>query len=652
MTITDNIQKFRETVPAACIEGACGTGKTTKLVREIDNAAPTCKKILVLCATPQSAVEMTHRIGTNSAEIVVCTARDEALRILSTKDAQDYTKRKPHIASPLEEVFIMEDMKTCGIRPQRLREMLKFFYRSWTEMADNNPDWLLTGEESNVHALLKNILAYYQVLLEPEVGNLAVSYLLHNPSALQKESFDQVFVDDAQMMNRSSQLLAHLLARTKISMTWDTNETNRVFDSYPYAKGDGDMHLIHRNVEKVHLTMPNIDTASFDAAQTVLQAQKELHVPVEDDGTTGTIAFPDHRPEIIKNSDFIDELKTIESIVQKERIHANGQTDESNHIRIAIASPNDVWTRNIAGSLQQAGIHAHYLLQKPAVIGDVRDTKHCLSAMILCALQLVAQPTNAMAWRMWVGFGNYLTNSNVCMHMRMRSMRNHTTFLDELENLASINASMKCSDSNMQTGNSGTSQTSTIQSSEQRVIAAYIEGKHLIDVCAKLQGSELLQKIVHIITQQKDADIPSRIIQLCSPNLPHATAVDMYRRSYAGQTSPVISKSDVAIFPYTQMAGISPDVEIIAGFNNGFFPSRDFFDLTKTKEDAQQRIHEAETHMTYMLFGKACKKLIISWVSQMELESAEAMNLKIKKISYRDNTRVCTLTPSIFIRSL
>ena len=36
--------------------------------------------------------------------------------------------------------------------------MLKFFYRSWTELvedADGNADWLLAGEEADVHGLLR-----------------------------------------------------------------------------------------------------------------------------------------------------------------------------------------------------------------------------------------------------------------------------------------------------------------------------------------------------------------------------------------------------------------------------------------------------------------------------------------------------------------
>lgn len=100
----------------------------------------------------------------------------------------------------------MEDMKTCGLKNRRLKEMLKFFYRSWTELvedADGNADWLLAGEEADVHGLLKGILDFTGGILEPELSALAVRYLLADGEALAGAQRAHVLVDDYQMLSRA-----------------------------------------------------------------------------------------------------------------------------------------------------------------------------------------------------------------------------------------------------------------------------------------------------------------------------------------------------------------------------------------------------------------------------------------------------------------
>ena len=79
----------------------------------------------------------------NVDEVTVTTPRALALDVLSDAEAMRWSGREPRLLTAYEELFLLEDMKACGLRPKRLREMLKFFYRSWTELADDDPNWLV-----------------------------------------------------------------------------------------------------------------------------------------------------------------------------------------------------------------------------------------------------------------------------------------------------------------------------------------------------------------------------------------------------------------------------------------------------------------------------------------------------------------------------
>lgn len=121
------------------------------------------------------------------AAVEATCVREVALGLLATEGGRAFSDRAGRLVTPVEMGFIMEDMKTCGLKNRRLKEMLKFFYRSWTELvedADGNADWLLAGEEADVHGLLKGILDFTGGILEPELSALAVRYLLADGEAL------------------------------------------------------------------------------------------------------------------------------------------------------------------------------------------------------------------------------------------------------------------------------------------------------------------------------------------------------------------------------------------------------------------------------------------------------------------------------------
>ena len=142
-------------VAATRIVGGVGTGKTQELINRAVKALKQGAKatdVLVLCATPQAALAFKARLdaaaeaaGVSAADVAVTTPRALALDVMGDAEAIRWSGREPRLLTDYEKLFLLEDMKVSGLRPKRLREMLKFFYRSWTELADDDENWLLAG---------------------------------------------------------------------------------------------------------------------------------------------------------------------------------------------------------------------------------------------------------------------------------------------------------------------------------------------------------------------------------------------------------------------------------------------------------------------------------------------------------------------------
>lgn len=627
------------TPTAALIEGGVGCGKTAALIARVatfleDGAAP--EDMLVLAATPDAArvlgARLTEAAGERGAAIEVTCAREVALGLLASEEGRAFSGRAGRLVTHLELGFIMEDMKTSGLKQRRLREMLKFFYRNWTELAGGAEDddgWLIPGEEADVHALLKAVLHFTGGILEPEASAMAVRFLLARPDALADVQRAHVLVDDYQMHSRASQHLANLLARDSITVAADPTAVVEVFDSYPYGEGIGEFTQANEGCERIVLETSHACPAAARAANH-LRTSLDAGAAPSDTETEGA-SFT-----ALEAADPVAEMAAVADAVQA--VLEAGTNPSS----IYILAFHPAWERCIARALEARGIAAALPIRGRVAAGDYRDLDRCAPARLLTALALVADPTDALAWRAWCGFGDYLANSAAFADMRAEGETQGKGLVAMLEKMAVAAP---------EEGFPGTG--------IGRILDAYRAGRALVERLQGLEGNELIGALADAL--DLSAEERERTVQLASAltapepgvNAP-SDARAMIARARQRMNAPVFETTEghVLIGDSAHLTGLTPATLVLCGFVNGFFPTRDFFDATVTTPDKQKLVRATDTRRLYAAAGKATQRLAASWFTSIGLVEAETLKLEIGRVKLRRGERIAVTAPSIYLADI
>ena len=591
-----------------CITGSCKSGKTSALVSHVadlvsEGAQPS--EILAVTATPTDVGTLRRRlvgaIGLPAREIEVTTARALALRILGTPRAEAATGRKARLPFPFEANVVMEDLKATGLRPKRLKEMLKFFYRGWTELSECDPDWIIYKEERLIHDAVKGRLQAARVVMEPELASLAIEYLNSHPQALRGAGFEHVAVDDCGFMSKASQSLVAMLANSSLFVTGTPDLSVEVFDSHPYP--DGIAEIARR---AANCTAGNLDERS--------ETDEERRRPV------AVRPFPSPAAE----------LEGVAEMVAK--LIGEGAAAED----IFIAAPNRTWERNVRESLERAGIGTCILPPVHLLGADVRYLDRCQGARVLTALSLAADADDQLAWRSWCGFGDYLAHSALLAEISHGSL---LPLLEEIE-ARSLDGARLIRD-------------------EIELLAAYSHGRRVIKGIVEAQvagmdGLELLDLATQLTLGGSDEggiSCPSGLTLLCEP-LEGATARDMATHAREKLASPAFVGEGVRVGSYAQAKGASANVVVVTGLVNGFFPIHDYFDMAKLDDTRRERMRQKDAAVARMLSNEGAEQLILTYFREATLEEAGALDLKVERIRVKDGRRVCNLSASIFLEEL
>ena len=143
---------------------------------------------------------------------------------------------------------------------------------------------------------------------------------------------------------------------------------------------------------------------------------------------------------------------------------------------------------------------------------------------------------------------------------------------------------------------------------------------------------------------------PDAIVSLCLDDAAGAAAdaAAMARRARTRLTFPRLSDEHaVAVVPYRQVIGLSPDVLVVAGFMNGLLPRHAYFDHT-TPPAKRARMLAEDASVARTLAGKAPRQAV-SYCTTIDLESAGPLNLKINRIRTTKGVRMATISKSVLL---
>lgn len=269
---------------ALCITGGPRSGKTGALVEravawaEAAPATPDAQPpLLFFCASPvtidDAALRLSQRGLANVpveavglAEPAACqhgprtglvtTPFDYACRILADPRAQRAIGRGGRMLSRAEEAVFYEDLKTCGLKRRRLRELWAFLQCGLANLSDDDSAWIQTSEEQAVLDLARDILVFEDAILPGEVVNLAVRALEAEPTLRQRFGSPVVLADDYLLMSRASQRLVNLLATSKIAVAGSEKAALPAFEPYPCATGFEEFEAAHTPLQRVTLEAP------------------------------------------------------------------------------------------------------------------------------------------------------------------------------------------------------------------------------------------------------------------------------------------------------------------------------------------------------------------------------------------------------------
>ena len=622
------------TPEALLIEGGVATGKTQALV---DRAAALLAggadpaDVVVFCATPDAAARFRDRLGRRcpaaGGEIRVTTVREWCLDALGSEGVRSATGRGGRLLAPFEADMLMEDLKTCGVRPRRLKEMLRFFYKSLTELCDWNEDWLLTGEEETVYGMLRDCLAFTGGILEPELANTVARYLFAGGAGAASLVRPHVLVDDYQTLSRASQVLVNRLAGASIAVAANPALCVEVFDSYPYGNGVREFGEANPRAER---TVLDASLACGAAARAVdgIAARAGLDgVPPVSSGRPGEL-------EVLHA-----ENPSLESRAVAETVLA-ALAGGAEPADVAVIAPNRVWSRAMAAAIEAAGVPVEEPLPPQAASGDPRELDRCSVSRMLTALNLVADPGDGVAWRCWCGFGDHFTCSSALRDVRNLAAGDQGgAAMGVAEALAAF-ASSPCADS------------------ESRAERGHVEKAReaalgLIGEASSKTGEDLLLFIARTVGGE-GSEVPYLLRSLTAP-LPDgrfegdgapAMAARARRRLNAPRLEP---GNRVLVASLDDVTGLTPKTLVLCGFVNGFFPSRGVLDRSiLVQEDADKQVAK-DVRRLMNAVGKATESLTVTVFDEVELETAERTGMKIRRIQLHDGRRVALSQESEYL---
>lgn len=358
----------------SCLEHDAADDVAPALLACARRLAEAASPVRIVCADGVAAARYRALAddGGLSDDVDVVSVRELALEVMGDARVQGAVGRGARVLDENELAVLMEDVKVSGLKPGRLREMLKFFYKSMSDCADEDERWLITAEEQTVHAILTENLEVRRALLPCEASSLAYRGLV--AAGVEPEPMTLV-ADDFGSMSKASQRLVRHLATNGLVAAGRTLPSAGAEEPYPCFEG-------------------------FRA----LAGEADCLV---------TLAC--ERPEPVRESRALDdpEVECAFVAASVEACLADGMVPRD----VLVAVPNAAWGSAMAAALEARGIAVERGFGSGKIKGDPRSAGRFADLKLATFLRLYLDPRDFTSLRSWLGFGDWLLRSDAFLEL-------------------------------------------------------------------------------------------------------------------------------------------------------------------------------------------------------------------------------------------
>lgn len=328
----------------------------------------------------------------------VTTAQNLALALIDAYGPAAEWLRDARILDANEMDILIEDLKVSGLKPGRLKEMLKFFYKSLSDGTSENAYWLINAEEQKLYAILEENLEARRALLSYEVSAQALRLwksLTDETRASVAQPLPEnliIVADDFGSNGAQTQNLIAELAQGGLVATITDSLSANAHEAYP----------------------------AHDHAKTLQESAGFVFTVNADKPARQTQSYHYSNP----NEEF-DAIAT-----QAKTALENGAQS------VLVAVPNTVWAKYIKTALESQNIPAAIDLDGAKVKGDPRDPARCDALREAALAKLRQNPEDFTALRSWIGLGDWLVRSDAFLELMAYAREHELTTAEALATLA------------------------------------------------------------------------------------------------------------------------------------------------------------------------------------------------------------------------
>lgn len=548
-----------------------------------------------------------------AAQVAVRRPVEVCAEVMDAPEVAALTGRRARVLNDAEYTFFLEDLKTLGQKNQRLHNMLLFFFAQWSNMRQE-ADWLLRGEETDLLAYARRVLASLGGALRHELPYLCANFLMGEQGAPFAQRFSHVLCDDFQDFSLAEQTAVALMAREQLMVFGCADLAVKANTDYPSPEGFERFERVRRGVEVLGLEGRHGPAGALALERALREAGAGEGDAAPAEGATAPTAR--EGAALIAWTNPEEELDGVCRAVQAWCAADPDRRPGD----VAVAVPTKRWGGFAAKALRAHGFTADEAGLGRKLGGDPREQGMHGAASAWVSLRLLCDEADPLAWRAYTGFDNAIANSEAWAHI-------YKTAWDEGRGVCEVLDGLVAGQTHVVKG--------------ELVARRMQQGRAFLDQARGLRGPALAQAVGLAGVPDMEGLVAGLADDAGPVALLQAVQDWMSGRTADGKDG----RDAVHVALFENLAGQEFPLVVMAGMVDGMVPGKDFFDIGKTDE-ARAKALADDVARTRLAATRATHTLVVSTFTQTTVEVAERSKMQVARIGAVMGGRVAHVSPS------